>query len=732
MSNKIVIVGGGYAGVLTAKKLIKKNKKAIKNGEVEITLIDKQPYHTLLTELHEVAFERTSKEAIKVYYKKVFKKDTINLVLDTVTNINYDDKKITTNNSTYEYDYLVEATGAKPAFFGVPGAEEHSLKMWSYKDAIEANKHVIDMFNRAELEPDEATRRAMLTFVVAGAGFSGVEVVGELNEWISCTLLNKYPTINPEEVNVYVIDGASRVLNSFGEKAAAKAQKKMDAQGIITITNAFIKEITPDYVVCGEGKNIPTKTVIWTSGITCEPISGETLNVERGRIKTNKDLSTEGKKDAYCLGDIMYYIPEGSEMPVPQMVENCEYAAPLVAAKITNDINNGDKEFVYDPTFHGAMACIGSKTGVAELHLAGRKIVLGWFFAMFVKHMINYVYLFSAAGLRKMWAYTKEEFFNVSDRRSFIGGHLSAKTPSIYLVPLRIWLGMYWIRQGLPKVYHKLSGGWEAICDTEVFPGDIKDYGDVCRAMTDKQAEIDFYVSNSSATPPAEIASQVEVTIASNEAAAAAAAAANDAAGTVDAATSATDATATAVDTAATAADAATAATDAAGTAADAADSVAQAADYVFNNPDTGLFGDIAGYIEHIAPTSGPYGLQYDLSMLPDFLVDFLVNTTNFMLGFMAGFEWLFEFMFDFLEFGLGLLLILGLFTSFASVLLTGLAIVISIGSLANYGMIVEGLFFSIFGALAMIGIGKNDYQPLSLDYYLVHLRRKNKYKNKK
>lgn len=724
MSKNVVIVGGGYAGVLTAKKLIKKNKKAIKAGEVKITLIDKQPYHTLLTELHETAFERTSKEAIKVYYKKVFKADMIDVVLDTVTNIDYDNK-VVTGSKEYKYDFLVEATGAKPAFFGIPGAEEFSFKMWSYKDAIEINKHVIDMFNRAELEPNEENRRRMLTFVVAGAGFSGVEVVGELNEWIAATLLHKYPTINPQEVNVYVIDGASRVLNSFGEKAAAKAQKKMDAQGIITITDSFIKEIAPTYVVHGDGAKIDTNTVIWTSGITCEAISKECVNTERGRIKTNPDLSTEGKKDAYCLGDIMYYIPEGSDMPVPQMVENCEYAAPLVAAKITNDINGGDKDFVYDPTFHGAMACIGSRTGVAELHFAGKKFVLGWFFAMFVKHMINYVYLFSAAGLSKMWAYTKEEFFNVSDRRSFIGGHLSAKTPSIYLAPLRFWLGMYWFRQGFPKVYNKLTGGWEAVCDTEVFPAQVKDYGDVCRAVNPQQAEIDFYVKNSQATPPPEIADQVNAALNGTDAAS----------GATDAAATAADTAATAADTAATTADAASSATDAAATAADTATTagdVASTAPYVFDNPATGFLGDISGYIEHIAPTSGFYGLQYDLTLLPDFLVDFLVNVTNTMLGYMAGLEWLFEFIFDLAEMTLGILLMLGLFTSFASCALFVLAAVISIGSLANYGVIVEGLFFSIFGALALIGIGKNDYQPLSVDYYLANLRRKNKYKKKK
>ncbi len=702
MSKKIVIVGGGYAGVLTAKKLIKKNKKAIKQGDVAITLIDKQPYHTLLTELHEVAFERTSNEAIKVYYKKIFKASQITTVLSTVNDIDYTNKVVKTDDKEYVYDYLVEATGAKPAFFSVPGAEENSLTMWSYKDALKVNEHIINIFNQAELEADEKKRRELLTFVVAGAGFTGVEVVGELSDWVYSTLINKYPTINKEEISIFLVDGASRVLNSFGEKAAAKAQKKLDNMNIETITSSFITEITPDSVTHGDGNVINTKTVIWTSGITCEPISKD-VEQERGRIKTNPDLSIKGKEDAYCLGDIMYYVPEGADYAVPQMVENCEHAAPLVANKITSDIKCEPKDLTYDPTFHGAMACIGSRTGVAELKLGKFTFVLGWFFAMLVKHLINYVYLFSAAGFKKMWHYTKEEFFNVADRRSFIGGHLSASTPSIYLAPLRFWLGMYWFRQGFPKVYHKLSGGWQAICDTEVFPGEIKDYGEVCRAVTTQQDEINFYVKNSQATPPADIASQVEAALNGGDAASSATAVAE----TADAATSVADA----ADTAAAAVD------------------TASSAPYVFDNPATGFLGDISGYIEHIAPTEGVYGLQYDLSLLPDFLVDLLVNITNTMLGLMAGFEWLFEFLFDFMEMGLGVLLMVGLFTSFASVMLTGLAIVISIGSLANYGVIVEGLFFSIFSGLALIGIGKNDYQPLSLDYYIATLKNRKKRK---
>lgn len=705
MNKNIVIVGGGYAGVLTAKKLIKLNKKKIKNNEVTITLIDKLPYHTLMTELHEVAFGRTSNEAVKVYYKKIFDPKYINVVLDTVTSIDYDNK-VVLGSEEYKYDYLVESTGAKPAFFGVAGAEEFSQTMWSYKDAIDAKNHVISMFSQAECEPDEQKRRELLTFVVAGAGFTGVEVVGEINEWIFRTLIYKYPTINVDEINVYVIDGAARVLNSFGEKAAKLAQKKMDKQGIKTICNSFIKEVKADEVIFGEDESLKTRTVIWTSGITVDVISKEAHELARGgRIPVDTDLSVIGKSDSYCLGDIMYYIPEGKEMAVPQMVENCEHAAPLVAKNITAKINGETTKKDYRPEFHGAMACIGSRTGVAEIKLGKYSFVYGFFFALLIKHLINYVYLFTAAGVKKCWSYTKEEFFNVDDRRSFIGGHLSATTPSIYLAPLRVWIGMYWFRQGFPKVMDKITGGKEAVCvNTEVFPATAKNYGSFCEAIY-PQGEAGYYEKLYNADPE-KMSQATKSFFEANP---------TLVPGYSDAASSATEVADTA-SAAATTADAASSAT----AVADVSD-VATNAHYVFNQPHMGFFGDLGAYIDHIAPTSGFFGLQYNLTLLPDWLVNFVVDLTNTMLGFMGGMEWLMEIIFDSFEVIFGILLMLGLFTPFAAVGLFILSLTISIGSLANYGVIVEGLFWSMFASIALFGIGGKDAQPLSLDYYLVN-----------
>ncbi len=679
----IVIVGGGYAGVLTAKKLIKKLKKDIKAGEVEITLIDRQPYHTLMTELHEAAFDRTNSEAIKVYHKKIFNEKYINLMLANVEAIDYDAKSITTDNGTVEYDYLVEATGAKVTHFGIEGAEENTIPMWSFDDTRTAMAKVLELFDRAEKTTSPDLRKELLTFVVAGAGFTGVEVAGELKEWIDRTLLYRYPTIKPSEVTMHVIDGAPRILNSFSEKPAAKAHKFMEEKlGINIILNSFISKVEPNKVYFGEGNSITSHCILWTSGITCEPISGETHDLQRGRIPVTPKLETEGKEGAYVLGDIMFYIPEGQERPVPQMVENCEHAAPIVANNIVSKIKGTeDKSKTYAPEFHGAMACIGGRYGVAELLFGGKSIMLTGFFAMFVKHMINIIYLLQATSLAKVWSYIRVEFFEVRDRRSFVGGNLSASTPSIYLVPLRLWLGWYWISSGAPKLIHKLQGGWEAICvETEIFPTDVKNYGEVCRNVY-PQGEAAFNAANGIGGDA--VASASTATDAASSAVSS----------VVDAAASASTAVAdTASSVAATAADA-----------------------------SHGLLGTIDSFFTALAPTSTPFGMGYNLNVLiPDFIEIPLHNFMMWSVELISGMEWLMEFLFDFAEFALGALIFIGLFTELAAIGLLVLTLMISAGSWMSYdGIVVLGLLFSLFATIPMIGLGGKHQMPLSVDYFL-------------
>ena len=145
MGKSIVVLGAGYSGVLIAKKLAQSIKKQ-KIENVEVTIIDKNPFHTMLTELHEVAACRVDESSIRIELAKVFEGRKVNVVMDTITGADYANKRLTGKNGSYQYDYLVMASGCKSTYFGVKGAEENSFPLWSYDDAVNLRDHILRMF----------------------------------------------------------------------------------------------------------------------------------------------------------------------------------------------------------------------------------------------------------------------------------------------------------------------------------------------------------------------------------------------------------------------------------------------------------------------------------------------------------------------------------------------------------------------------------------------------------
>ena len=453
---KVVVLGGGYAGVLTAKKLAKKFKK---NKDVQITLIDKQSYHTMLTELHEVAAGRVNEESIRMDLKSIFAGRNVNVVLDEIKNIDFEQKVLTSNDATYEYDYLVMGTGCKPTFFGIPGSE-NAHQLWSYTDAVNLREHILNMFRQAALTADKEKRRELLTFVTVGAGFNGVEMAGELGEWKD-ELCRSFH-IDKDEVTLYVVDFAPKVLPMYPDKLVRKAERRLIKLGNELVMNSAVSEIHEDKVVLNKGeKVINTRTVIWAAGIEGSDIvdQAQVEKAGRGRIVTNGHLQAKDYQDVYVVGDNIFYIPEGEERPVPQMVENAEHSAPVVAHNIAVDIKGGEYK-TYKPTFHGSMVCIGSRYGVAQVGMPGMWFNLSGFFAMASKHLINLVYFVQVLGFNKIWSYLMHEFFHTKNNRSMVGGLLSNSAPVFWKFPLRVFVGFMWLQQGLsklPKIIHDFN-----------------------------------------------------------------------------------------------------------------------------------------------------------------------------------------------------------------------------------------------------------------------------------
>lgn len=450
---RIVVLGAGYGGILTAKKLARKLKK---HGNAKITLIDRNTYHTMLTELHEVAAGRVPEQSIKIDLDTIFEGRAVQVVQDEIQKVDFTTRTLTSENAVYTYDYLVLGTGSKPTFFGVKGADTHCFQLWSYDDAVRLKNHILNQFRRAANTPDEEARKDLLRFIVVGCGFTGVEMVGELAEWIP-RLCREFH-IDPKEVELMAVDVLPKVLPIFPENLIRKTERHLRKLGVQVHTSTGVEEVGADYAVLGSLGTVKSETVIWTAGIEGSTLAGSLAikKEARHRVVTNAYLQAVDDPHVYVVGDNAYAITGEEQRLVPQMVENAEHSASLVAENIVAAIS--DKPLaVYNPSFHGAMVCIGGKYGVAHLGLPGKFMSLSGFPAMFVKHFINLIYFFQVAGFSKCWSYLKLEFFKVPDRRSFVGGLLSKASPNFWLVPLRLFLGYKWFEEGWVKLPRLLA-----------------------------------------------------------------------------------------------------------------------------------------------------------------------------------------------------------------------------------------------------------------------------------
>jgi NADH dehydrogenase len=461
---KVIVLGAGYAGVLTAKKLEKKAKKA--NQEVEITLIDKNPFHTMLTELHEVAACRVDDSSIRIDLKKIFAGRNVNVVLDNISKVDYAQKSLAGQTKNYSYDYLVVATGCKPTYFGIPGAEEHGFPLWSYDDSIRLRDHIQEQFRNASAEIDPEKKKAMLNFFVVGGGFTGVEMAGELGEY-SPIICKKYG-IDPKDVQIHLIDFLDRIMPVIPKKITDKAMRRFEKIGVDVKLKTKVVSLGDGSIEYeGEdGKRVKalTNTVVWGAGTEGSEVAqaAEGLGLEpktRGRIRTDKFLRSENDKNVYVAGDNMFYIPEGEKTSVPQMVENCEHCAGVIATNLLTQLSGQEPTVVYKPAFHGAMVCIGGRYAITHGGLPGKFFGMPSLFAGAAKHFINIIYFMQVLGWNKVGSYIWHEFMTIRNCRSITGGHFSNRSPTFLLMPLRFFTGNIFIYYFYRR-FADASGSW--------------------------------------------------------------------------------------------------------------------------------------------------------------------------------------------------------------------------------------------------------------------------------
>lgn len=672
MNSKIVIIGAGYAGILTAKKLAKKFKK---DNTVSITIIDKNPFHTMLTELHEVAANRVDEDSIKISLKKVFAGRKVNVVLDNVKSIDFDKKQVLGASKNYDYDYLVLAAGSKPTYFGIPGAEEYSHKLWSYEDAVNLREHIINCFRKAATEINIDEKKKLLSFYVVGAGFTGVEMVGELAEYVPI-LCEKYE-IDRDLVTIVNVDVLKRTVPNLPEKLSNKVERRLKKMGVELMLGQGVCGIGPGYIEV-KNENACTRhmagTVIWAAGIESSDITNEAAktleSANRGRIKLDSYLRSVDNDHVFVVGDNMLFTAEGEERPVPQMVENCEQSSDVAANNITCAVSGKGKMEVYKPAFHGMMVCVGGRYGVARVGLPNHMFNLPSFFAMFAKHFINIIYFIQVLGWNKVFSYMKHEFFTIRNCRSFVGGHFSNRTPSFLMVALRIWLGAVWLFEGIMKV---VEGWFVSPKLTGFFGGANTWYNNILNSgggATDG-------TSGATGEAAAKVVQKA-----------------------VEAVSAATGAAANAVTAAADAVSGATG-----GATSGAADAAVSVGTKILNFDLLGLMHVIFVSGKDLAhSTISDYAFRLDIPLM-NWFVDKVILPNNSVQIFMQSFIVIAEIL-------IGLALIGGLFTTPAS----ALSLVLQIMFVCTTGLYL-GTFWMIFAAIAiLIGAGRT----FGLDYYVM------------
>ncbi|AEF81317.1 FAD-dependent oxidoreductase [Leadbettera azotonutricia] len=454
----ILIVGGGYGGISAAKKLEKKYKH---NDDVTITLVDKRPFHTLMTELHEVAGHRVEPDSVRVPYAKVFGASKVKVSLDTIDSIDFGKNQARSATKVYDYDYLVLGSGAEPNFFGIPGIKENSFTLWSFDDAMKLRYHIDDVFEKAVAEQDRAKRQKMLTFVVAGAGFTGIEMAGELIEWRD-TMCAKW-LVPVSEVRIIVVEALNSILPILEEDLRDKVEHYMKKHGAELLTGTAIVGGEPGLVKLKDGSALATSTFIWTAGVDGNTWADglglsngpfgkdapEGKRNRRGRLLITDEIRSVDHPNVFPVGDNIWFIE--NEKPLPQIVETAVQTGETAAHNIIAAID-GSAPKKFKSNFHGFMVSVGGKYAVSN----AMGIKLSGLFAMAMKHIVNLHYLIGVAGFNQCWEYLKHEFLNNDSGRTIVHGFGSYKTRGYWLLPIRLWLGLMWVFEGI----NKIGEGW--------------------------------------------------------------------------------------------------------------------------------------------------------------------------------------------------------------------------------------------------------------------------------
>jgi len=365
---KILILGGGFAGVYCALEL---EKRLPRSGRISTTLVNRDNFLLFTPMLHEVAASDVDVTHVVTPLRKLFKRTG---VFDgDIEAIDLAARRVTVSHGIgsahrheLAYDHLVLALGSTTNFYGMRGLEERALTMKSLGDALILRGRMIEHLEEADFECCAAIRNRLLTFVVAGGGFAGVETIAGINDFLRESL-RFYPNLREEMLRLVLVHPGKVILPELGERLGSYAQRKLTRRGVDVLLNVTVTAVTDDQVSLSDSTTISTGTLIWTAGTSANPILG-TLPCEKdkGRIRVDPCLAVPGWKGVWAIGDCAVVRDPDSGGPYPPTAQHALREARTLARNIVAALDGRPGRAFRFSTI-GMLAAIGRRTGVANI-----------------------------------------------------------------------------------------------------------------------------------------------------------------------------------------------------------------------------------------------------------------------------------------------------------------------------------------------------------------------------
>ncbi|HRW05650.1 MAG TPA: NAD(P)/FAD-dependent oxidoreductase [Caldilineaceae bacterium] len=375
---RVVIIGAGFGGLFAARRLAHSN--------VDVVLIDRNNYHTFTPLLYQVATAALDPSEIAYPVRTIFR-DTPNVrfLLGQVTAIDQDARVLTvqTGERTMHesYDYLIVATGSMPNYFGHDRFADYAFELRTLHDSIRLRNHVLNLFERAIWEEDEAVRKALLTIVVVGGGPTGIETAGAVYELYNHVLLKEYPH-GPLHTSVVLVEQLPHLLTPYPPKLQTSALRQLQSLGVEVLLGRALVALEPGAVKLDDGSELNTYTVVWAAGMKATAI-GALLGVDLargGRIPIEATTVVRGLERIYAVGDVAY-LEDAAGQPYPMLIPVAQQQGQLAANNILAALA-GESEQAFSYYDRGTMATIGRRRAVAWIFnrfaLSGRLAWLAW------------------------------------------------------------------------------------------------------------------------------------------------------------------------------------------------------------------------------------------------------------------------------------------------------------------------------------------------------------------